>query len=52
MNVAYPISEILKCVKIINQPEKKYYKSDDKTFNLNNNLDMKKKIVQTEGTFG
>ena len=43
MNVAYSISEILKCVEIINQSEKKYYKSDDKTFNLNNNLGMKKK---------
>ena len=52
MNVAYSISEILKCVEIINQSEKKYYKSDDKILNLNNNLDMKKKIVQTEGTFG
>ena len=52
MNIAYPISEILKCVEIINQSEKKYYKSDDKTFNLNNNLGMKKKIIQTEGTFG
>ena len=32
MNIAYPISEILKCVEIINQPKKKFYKSNDKTF--------------------
>ena len=52
MNIAYPVSEILKCVEIINQPKKKFYKSNDKTFNLNNTISMKKKTIQTQGTFG
>ena len=52
MNIAYPISEILKCVEIINQPKKKFYKNNDKTFNLNNTEGIKKKINQTQGTFG
>ena len=52
MNIAYPISEILKCVEIINQPKKKFYKNSDKTFNLNNTISVKKKIIQTQGTFG
>ena len=52
MNIAYPLLEILKCVEIINQPKKKFYKNSDKTFNLNNTISMKKKIIQTQGTFG
>ena len=40
MNVAYSVSEILKCVEIINQP-KNYYKNGDKPFNLNDNTSMK-----------
>ena len=52
MNIAYPVSEILKCVKIINQPKKKSYNNSDKKFNLNNIANMKKKIKQTQGTFG
>ena len=52
MNIAYPISEILKCVEIIIQPKKKFYKNEDKTFNLNNTVSIKKKITQTQGTFG
>ena len=43
MNIAYPLIEILKCVEIINQPKKKFYKNSDKTFNLNNTVSMKKK---------
>ena len=52
MNIAYPITEILKCVEIINQTKKKFYKNNDKTFNLNNTVKIKKKINQTQGTFG
>ena len=52
MNIAYPISEILKCVEIINQPKKKFDRNSDKTFNLNNTVGIKKKINQTQGTFG
>ena len=52
MNISYPVTEILKCVEIINQPKKKFHKNSDKTFNLNNTLSMKKKINQTQGTFG
>jgi len=52
MNIAYPLLEILKCVEIINQPKKKFYKNSDKTFNLNNTISVKKKIIQTQGTFG
>ena len=52
MNIAYPITEILTCVEIINQPKKKLFKNDDKTFSFNNNASMKKKIKQTQGTFG
>ena len=52
MNIAYPISEILKCVEIINQPKKKFDRNSDKTFNLNNTVSVKKKITQTQGTFG
>ena len=52
MNIAHSISEILKCVEIINQPTKKIYKSNDKILNLNNNVGMKKKINRTQGTFG
>ena len=52
MNIAYPISEILKCVEIINQPKNKFYKNSDKTSNLNNTASMKKKIIQTQGAFG
>ena len=52
MNSAYPISEILKCVEIINQPKKKFDRNNDKTFNLNNTVGIKKKINQTQGTFG
>ena len=43
MNIAYPVSEILKCVETINQPEGKIYNNSDKTFNLNNTVSMKKK---------
>ena len=43
MNIAYPVSEILKCVEIINQPNKKFHNNSDKIFNLNNTTDMKKK---------
>ena len=43
MNIAYPISEILKCVEIINQPKKKFYNNNDKTLNLNNTISIKKK---------
>ena len=43
MNIAYPISEILKCVEIINQPKKKFDRNSDKTFNLNNTVSIKKK---------
>ena len=46
MNIAYPISEILKCVEIINQPKKKFDRNSDKTFNLNNTVSIKKKITQ------
>ena len=49
MNIAYPISEILKCVEIINQPKKKFYKNNDKIFNLNNNVRIKK-IVNDDDT--
>ena len=52
MNIEYPISEILKCVEIINQPKKKFYNNNDKTFNLNNTISIKKKINQTQDTFG
>ena len=52
MNITYPVSEILKCVEIINQPEKKFYKTNDKTLNLNNTMSMKKKITQIQGAFG
>ena len=52
MNIAYPITEILKCVEIINQSKKKFYKNNDKTFNLNNTMSIKKKIYQTQDTFG
>ena len=52
MNIAYPLIEILKCVEIINQPKKKFYKNSDKTFNLNNTASIKKKINQTQDTFG
>ena len=56
MNFAYSVSEILKCVEIINQPGKNFYKKDYQSFvlnnNINNNINMKKKIIQTEGTFG
>ena len=52
MNIEYPISEILKCVEIINQPKKKFDRNSDKTFNLNNTVSIKKKITQTQGTFG
>ena len=52
MNIAYPISEILKCVEIINQPKKKFYNNNDKTLNLNNTISIKKKIKQTQDTFG
>ena len=43
MNIAYPISEILKCVEIINQPKKKFDRNSDKIFNLNNTVSVKKK---------
>ena len=52
MNIAYPLLEILKCVEIINQPKKKFDRNSDKTFNLNNTVGIKKKINQTQGTFG
>ena len=52
MNIAYPISEILKSVESINQPKKKFDRNNGKTFNLNNTVNMKKKITQTQGTFG
>ena len=52
MNIAHPVSEILKCVETINQPEEKIYNNSDKTFNLNNTVSMKKKITQIQGTFG
>ena len=52
MNIAYPIPEILKCIEIIHQPKKKFYKNNDKTLNLNNTAIMKKKINQTQNTFG
>ena len=52
MNITYPISEILKCVEIINQPKKKFYNNNDKIFNLNNTISIKKKINQTQDTFG
>ena len=52
MNITYPVTEILKCVEIINQPKKQIYKNDDKLFNLNNTVSMKKKIKQIQGTFG
>ena len=52
MNIAYPVSEILKSVEIINQPKKKFDRNSDKTFNLNNTVSIKKKITQTQGTFG
>ena len=43
MNIVYPLVDILKCVEIINQPKKKYYNNNDKIFNLNNTISMKKK---------
>ena len=43
MNITHPVSEILKCVEIINQPMKKIYKNNDKTFSLNNTVSIKKK---------
>ena len=43
MNIAYPVSEILRCVEIINQPKKKFDRNSDKTFNLNNTVGIKKK---------
>ncbi len=52
MNITYPVSEILKCIDIINQPKKKLYNNSDKIFNLNNTVSMKKKITQIQGTFG
>ena len=52
MNIAYPVSEILKSVKTINQSKEEIYNNSDKTFNLNNTVSMKKKITQTQGTFG
>ena len=52
MNIAHPVSEILKCVETINQPEEKIHNNSDKTFNLNNTVSMKKKIIQTQGTYG
>lgn len=52
MNITYSVSEILKCVEIINQPNKKFERNSDKTFNLINTASMKKTITQTQGTFG
>ena len=52
MNIVYPVSEILKCVETINQPKKKFDSNVDKTFNLIDVVSVKKKITQTEGTFG
>ena len=52
MNIAYPVSEILKCVATINQPKNKFYKNSDKPSNLDNTASMKKKIIQRQGTFG
>ena len=52
MSTPYSVSDILKCIEIINHPGKKYYKDDDKIFNLNNTENMKKKITQSQGTFG
>ena len=52
MNIEYPITEILQCIEIINQPKKEFYKDSHKTINLNNTVGMKKKINQTQGTFG
>ena len=43
MNIAYPVSEILKCVKTINQSKGEIYNTSDKTFNLNNTISIKKK---------
>ena len=41
-----------KYTSIINQPKNKFYKNSEKTSNLNNTESMKKKIIQTQGTFG
>ena len=52
MNIAYPVSEILKSVETINQPKGEIYNNSDKTFNSNNTVSMKKKITQIQGAFG
>ena len=43
MNIAYPITEILKSVETINQSKGEIYNNSDKTFNSNNTVSMKKK---------
>ena len=52
MNIAYPITEILKSVETINQSKGEIYNNSDKTFNSNNTVSMKKKITQIQGAFG
>ena len=52
MDIHYPISEILECMEDINATKKKIDKYNYKTFTLNNTVDMKKKMKQTQGTFG
>ena len=53
MDITYSVSEILKCVEIINQPNGKILNYNGETFNkLNNTNNVKKKIIQSQGTFG
>ena len=52
MDIHYPVSEILECIEDINATKKKIDKYNYKTFTLNNTVDMKKKMKQTQGTFG
>ena len=43
MNIQYPVSEILRCVDSINDPEKEIYESNDEIFVLRDPLEMKEK---------
>ena len=48
MNIQYPVSEILRCVDYINDPEKEIYENTDKVLVLNNPLTMIKKTKRLE----
>ena len=48
MNIQYPVSEILRCVDSINDPEKEIYESNDEIFVLRDPLEMKEKIKKVK----